>query len=123
MWKDKSINIFKEDGMDECLRVPIHKFVSEPDAAWIEQQLLARIRGMERQGLEPRIIVRALARALFSFCLNLHDNSKDSRLWVREFLRATGRTLIDDEEFIGLTERWVLVHEKYLKNTDPAGSA
>lgn len=109
--------------MGECLRVPIQEFVSEPNAAWIEQQLLAHIRGLERQGVSPRIIVRALARALFNFCLDLHDNTLDSRLWVREFLRATGRALIDDEDFTGVAEKLVALREKHLKNTPPAGSA
>ncbi|CAB5601498.1 Uncharacterised protein [Pseudomonas putida] len=109
--------------MEESLPTSLCDFVSDPDSAWVEQQLLAHIRGLERQGLKPRTIARALARALFNFCLDLYDNSILSRLWVRDFLQATGRDFIQDEEMLDDIEKLVVLREKYLKKADPLGSA
>lgn len=109
--------------MEERLPAPIRDLVSDPDAAWIEQQLLAHIRGLERQGLPPRTIARALARVLFNFCWDLYDNSIGSRIWIKKFLQQTGRDFIQEEEFVSDAEELVSLQEKYLKHTEPAGSA
>ncbi|HCF4204959.1 TPA: hypothetical protein NID94_003997 [Pseudomonas aeruginosa] len=109
--------------MNESLPISLCDFVSDPDSAWVEQQLLAHIRGLERQGLKPRTIVRALARALFSFCLDLYENSMLSRLWVRDFLQATGRDFIQDEEMLDDIEKLVFLQDRYIKKADPLGSA
>ncbi|MDD2003619.1 hypothetical protein [Pseudomonas putida] len=109
--------------MAESLPTSLCDFVSDPDSAWVEQQLLAHIRGLERQGLKPRTIARALARALFNFCLDLYDNSILSRLWVRDFLQATGRDFIQEEEFASDIEKLVVLREKHLKKAEPLWSA
>lgn len=109
--------------MEENLPISLCDFVSDPDSAWVEQQLFAHIRGLECRGVKPRTIARALARALFSFCLDLYENSMLSRLWVRDFLQATGRDFIQEEEFSSDIEKLVVLREKYLKKADPLGSA
>lgn len=109
--------------MEERLPTPMSDFVSDPDAAWVEQQLLAHIRSLEHQGLPPRTIARALARVLFNFCWDLYDRSMGSRIWIKKFLQQTGRDFIQEEDFVNDAEKLVVLREKYLKNTEPFGSA
>lgn len=109
--------------MKESLPVSLRELVSEPDTAWIEQQLMAHVRGLERQGLPPRTIARAMARVLFSFCTDLYDQSIGSRLWVKKFLQQTGRDFIHEEEISSDCEKLIDLEKKFLKNSEPRGTA
>lgn len=109
--------------MKESLPVSLRELVSEPDTAWIEQQLMAHVRGLERQGLPPRTIARAMARVLFSFCADLYDQSIGSRLWIKKFLQQTGRDFIQEEEFTSDGEKLFDLQDKFLKDAEPRGSA
>jgi len=109
--------------MRENLPISLSQLLNEPDTAWVEQQLLAHIRGLERQGLPPRTIARALARVLFAFCIDLYDRSIGSRLWIKQFLQQTGRDFINEEELTTQCETLVELRTKLLKNSEPFGSA
>ncbi|MFD2644125.1 hypothetical protein [Pseudomonas japonica] len=109
--------------MDESLPVSLRDLVSEPDTAWIEQQLMAHLRGLERQGLPPRTIARAMARVLFGFCNDLYDRSIGSRLWIKKFLQQTGRDFIQEEEFTSDCEKLYDLQDNFLKDSEPHGSA
>ena len=109
--------------MKESLPVSLRELVSEPDTAWIEQQLLAHVRGLERQGLPPRTIARAMARVLFTFCIDLYDRSIGSRLWIKQFLQQTGRDFIQEQEFTSDCEKLFDLQDKFLKDSEPHGTA
>lgn len=109
--------------MKESLPVSLRELVSEPDTAWIEQQLLAHVRGLERQGLPPRTIARAMARVLFTFCKDLYDRFIGSRLWIKQFLQQTGRDFIQEQEFTSDCEKLFDLQDKFLKDSEPYGTA
>lgn len=109
--------------MRESLPISLRELLNEPDTAWIEQQLLAHVRGLERQGLPPRTIARAMARVLFAFCTELYERSIGSRLWIKPFLQQTGRDFINEEELTTQCETLVDLRTKLLKETEPFGSA
>lgn len=109
--------------MDENLPVSLRQLVSEPDTAWIEQQLLAHMRGLERQGLPPRTIARAMARVLFAYCKDLYNRSIGSGLWIKKFLQETGRDFIREEEFTSDCEKLFDLQDKFLKDSEPYGTA
>ncbi|WP_236181500.1 hypothetical protein [Pseudomonas sputi] len=109
--------------MEESLPTALHELLSDPDTAWVEQQLLAHIRGLERQGLPPRTIARALARVLFAFCKDQYSRSIGSRLWIKKFLQQTGRDFIQEEEFTSDCEKLIKLQDKFLKDSEPLGNA
>lgn len=109
--------------MKENLPVSLRDLVSEPDTAWIEQQLMAHMRGLERQGMPPRTIARATARVLFCYCKDLYGRSIGSQLWIKKFLQQTGRDFIQEEELTSDCEKLYDLQDKYLKSSDPQGNA
>lgn len=109
--------------MKEDLPVSLRELVSEPDTAWVEQQLMAHVRGLERQGLPPRTIARAMARVLFGYCSDLYDQSIGSRHWIKRFLQRTGRAFIREEEFSSDLEKLIDLEVKFLKDSEPRGTA
>jgi hypothetical protein len=109
--------------MDEGLPTALHELLSDPDIAWVEQQLMAHVSGLERQGLPPRTIARAMARVLFAFCKDRYDQSIGSRLWIKKFLQQTGRDFIQEEEFTSDCEKLFDLQDKFLKDSEPHGTA
>jgi hypothetical protein len=109
--------------MKDDLPVSLRDLVSEPDTAWVEQQLMAHVRGLEHQGLPPRTIARAMARVLFGYCSDLYDRSIGSRHWIKRFLRKTGRAFIREEELSSDVEKRIDLEMQLLKDAEPHGTA
>jgi hypothetical protein len=109
--------------MDNRLPLAVLQLVSDPNANWTTQQIKARIRNLETQGIPPRVIAEALARVLYDYCLEQCSKFGQSRTWAKKFLRDTGEDFLLTAEFSDLSERRVLQELKLLKNSDPKGSA
>ncbi|MNJ70714.1 hypothetical protein D3C77_671930 [compost metagenome] len=109
--------------MDERFPTPMSEFVTDPSEAAIEQQFLAHIRALERQGLPPRTIARALARVLFAFCRDLYDTSFGSNIWIKAFLKQAGRDFTQQEGFVSSAEELESLRQEYLEDVEPLGYA
>lgn len=109
--------------MDERFPTPMSEFVADPSEAGVEQQFLAHIRALERQGLPPRTIVRAVARVLFTFCRALYNGSLGSNIWIKAFLKQAGRDFIQQEGFVSSAEELDSLQQEYLEDVEPLGYA
>lgn len=100
----------------------LEELINDPEGNRAKQQILAVVRGLERDGIKPSAICRALARTLMALCLEQYDKWGPHRCWAKKYLRDVGHRFQEEAEGIHRAETLVWAQNKLLSG-NPSGSA
>ncbi|MFK4445214.1 hypothetical protein ABH944_005440 [Caballeronia udeis] len=122
------------------------ELIPDPQGKRAEEAILSVVVGLEREGVPPKTIAKAMARVLLSFCVRQGSikgsfgwvsecldalgralewqAEKNRRAWVRRFLQKTGRLYRDAWTEIEIASPPPdKIAEDQLRTTNPHGSA
>ncbi|MFK4445215.1 hypothetical protein ABH944_005439 [Caballeronia udeis] len=125
---------------------PLIELIADPQGKRAEDAILSLVVDLEREGVSPMAIAKAMGRVLFSFCVrqgSIRGNfdwawdcinglghalerqaEQSKRLWVRRFLRKTGRMYRDVHIDIDVTPPSPdKIARDRLRSINPQGSA